>query len=152
MTATIAALDTNEVDAFRELLALFAEVFAEDEDEAGETPIPERDYLAKVLADPDFAVVVARAEAGAVIGGLTLRFWHSYKEPGEECYLYDLAVHHKHRRQKIAARLLEDAIALAKARGAIAMWVQAEADDEDAVGFYRSLKQSELDVNHFELL
>ena len=152
MTATITTLNNHEVDAFRELLSLFRDVFAEDEEDEAVLPVPEDDYLATVLADPDFVAVIARTESGMVMGGLTLRFWRSYSQQGDECYLYDLAVHGAHRRQGVAARLVEHAIALAKARNAVAMWVQAEAGDEDAVGFYRSLQHSELDVSHFELL
>jgi aminoglycoside 3-N-acetyltransferase I len=87
-----------------------------------------------------------------IVGGLTLRFWYSYQQEGAECYLYDLAILAEYRRRGIASALVRSAIECATARGAIAMWVQAEADDHNAVAFYRTLKQSEMNVSHFELL
>ena len=64
--------------------------------------------------------------------------------------LYDLAVAQAHRRQGVATQLIEQLRAIAHARGAWAVFVQADHGDDPAISLYDKLGARE-EVLHFDL-
>jgi aminoglycoside 3-N-acetyltransferase I len=79
-------------------------------------------------------------------------FAHSpaYEQQRSEIYIYDLAVAETHRRQGIATALVSELKKIAAARGAYAMFVQADVDDAPAMALYTKLGIRE-DVLHFDI-
>ena len=73
-----------------------------------------------------------------------------FEQQRSEIYIYDLAVAAAHRRQGIAAALLEELRRIAAARGAYVIFVQADIGDEPAIALYSKLGARE-DVLHFDL-
>jgi aminoglycoside 3-N-acetyltransferase I len=149
MTIAIRRLTTDDSAPFRALVALFTDVFEEDSEPLSDA------YVQGLLRDANFVAFGAADGTGGeeqVVGGVTMRIWEAYYSESKHGYIYDLAVAESHQRQGIATRLIEACKVHAKERGLSAMWVQAEAEDEHAVAFYRSLGAEELSVSHFELL
>lgn len=85
-----------------------------------------------------------------IVGGLV-----AYELPqlsGEkELYLYDIAVLPSYQRSGIGKGLIQKLKEEAILRGASIIFVEAEADDSNAVAFYRSLNAEEVSVCHFNI-
>lgn len=139
----IKKLGPSETSDFRSLVAIFNEVFAHE----GEIPAPE--YLAKLLANPDFLVFVAQAD-GQVVGGLTIYVLHSYRQPKPIAYIYDVGVAPSFQGQGVGKALILEVCRYCQAHGFEDAYVEAESDDLDAVAFYRRTPySSELQAVHF---
>lgn len=151
MAVSIRRLGVEDIALFRGLVALFGAVFEEPTEPLSDA------YIARLLREDAFVAFAALDSTGSdaelsVVGGATMRVWDAYLSESKHGYVYDLAVAESHRRMAIATRLIEACKKFAVEQGLSAMWVQAEADDEHAVAFYRSLAAEELEVAHFELL
>lgn len=140
-------LEQPETDRFRELIALFSEVFEEPHNYAA--AVPDDVYLAEFLGDRRHIVMVA-IESGRVIGGLVAYILDKFEQARREAYIYDLAVGAGHRRRGVATGLIKALKPIAKSRGCYVIFVQSEVGDEPATRLYQSLGTQE-DAHHFDI-
>lgn len=139
-------LGPGDIATMRALNALFGRAF-EDEETYGAAP-PDDRWLGNLLARPDVVALVARA-GGEVVGGLVAYEFVKFEQARREVYIYDLAVDVTHRRRGIATALITELRAIAKARGAWVVYVQADHGDDPAIALYHKLGTRE-DVLHFD--
>jgi aminoglycoside 3-N-acetyltransferase I len=144
---TIERISADQVERMTDLLHLFARAFEDPEHYASARP--SRDYLAKLLRDEGFFVLLAKT-AGRVIGGLVAYELRKFEQARSEVYIYDLAVDEAHRRQGVATGLIEALKPLAALRGAYVIFVQADYVDPPAIALYTKLGTRE-DVLHFDI-
>ena len=117
---------------FQGLLEVFREVFDWEESE-----FPETSYLANLLGNPQFLVLVAKAEV-KIIGGLTAYILPSYQTRKSSIFIYDLGVATSFQRQGIGKRLLDSLLDYAKNHQIQDIFVDTELEDnEDALAFYQ---------------
>jgi aminoglycoside 3-N-acetyltransferase I len=140
-------LQANDVSLMRELNAVFGRAFNESEKYGGEPP--DDSYLAALLSRPNIVVIVA-VEEGVVVGGLVTYELEKFESRTSEFYIYDLAVEERRRRRGIATACIQRLQAIAAERGAWAIFVQADRDDDDAIALYQKLGRRE-DVLHFDI-
>lgn len=134
MNLHIQRLSPSDLPDFEALIRCFGQAF-----EMADFPLPEEGHLRALLGRPDFWAVAAKAaESGEVLGGLTAYFLPQYYVPQPLAYLYDLAVGPAFQRRGVGGALLRWFIAQCRAEGAELMFAEAEADDLDAVRFYRA--------------
>jgi aminoglycoside 3-N-acetyltransferase I len=126
----IIKLNSGQVKEFTALLQIFKEVFESEE------ILSDKDYLAGLLNKPDFLVFVAM-ENEKVIGGLTVYVLHSYQVARPMAYIYDVGVATAFQRQGIGKSLLAYVCNYCKDHAYEDVFVQAEAEDAQAVNFYR---------------
>ena len=131
----------------RELNAVFGVAF-EDPETYGAEP-PAEAYLAGLLAK-DHVIALAALEAGAVVGGLVAYELEKFERARREVYIYDLAVAEGHRRRGVATALIARLQAIAAARGAWVIFVQADHGDDPAIALYEKLGVCE-EVLHFDI-
>jgi aminoglycoside 3-N-acetyltransferase I len=112
---------------------------------------PAAGYLRKLL-DGDSFIALAAVTNGEVVGGLAAYELRKFEQERSEIYIYDLAVAAAHRRRGIATALIEELKTIAAARGAHAIFVQADRgiEDEPAIELYGKLGTRE-DVLHFNI-
>jgi len=140
-------LERSDVIRLKQLLAVFGEAF---EDRATyQDAVPPDFYLESFLADERCITVVAM-EGGEVAGGLVAYELVKFERERKEFYIYDLAVKETHRRRGIATGLIVTLKAIARARGAYVIYVQADRGDDAAIALYESLGVRE-DVLHFDI-
>lgn len=134
----------RKVVELEQLRALFATVFATQGVSAGEV-VPQT-----VAPVGEGVCAIGAWVADDLVGGLI-----AYELPLlsgiKEMYLYDIAVLPAHQRQGIGTGLIAALKAEASVRGITTVFVDAEADDVEAVAFYRSLGVAELSVRHFTI-
>ena len=138
--------DAQSLEWFRELNALFADAFEEQETYL-ENPPPDG-YLLSLLAKEHVLVCVALS-GGELAGGLVAYVLDKFEQQRKEVYIYDLAVASKYRRRKVATGLIRFVQAEAQELGAWVVFVQADPVDTAAVRLYSSLGTRE-DVFHFD--
>lgn len=119
-------------DYFAALVQIFQQAF-----HPGKTAITVHHHLHQLLTDPKFIVLVALL-SNKVIGGLTAHVLNNYNTTKPSVYLYDLAVLANLQRNGVGKRLISALIQLCGAKGFKEIFVQAEADDPNAINFYRS--------------
>ena len=140
-------LERADVIRLKQLLAVFGEAF---EDRATyQDAVPPDGYLESFLADERCITVVAM-EGGEVVGGLVAYELVKFERERKEFYIYDLAVKENHRRRGLATGLIVTLKAIARARGAYVIYVQADRGDDPAIALYESLGVRE-DVLHFDI-
>jgi aminoglycoside 3-N-acetyltransferase I len=140
-------VSAGELDLMRSLNALFAAVFADPE--SYERHRPTDDHLREVLAK-DHVIALAALIGGRMAGGLVAYELDKLEQARREIYLYDLAVAHADRRQGVATALIRRLQAIARARGAYVVFVQADHGDDAAIALYEKLGVRE-EVLHFDL-
>ncbi|MDX2235252.1 MAG: AAC(3)-I family aminoglycoside N-acetyltransferase [Hyphomonadaceae bacterium] len=140
-------LQAADADLVAPLMEVFGRAF-EDAETYGAQP-PRRAYLERLLGD-DTCLVLVAVEAGAVIGGLAAYELRKIERERSEVYIYDLAVDEPHRRRGVATALIRALGAIAAARGAAVMFVQADYGDDPAIALYTKLGTRE-DVMHFDI-
>ncbi|MBL7747841.1 MAG: GNAT family N-acetyltransferase [Chitinophagaceae bacterium] len=102
-----------------------------------------------MLNKPDFLVLVARY-GGMVIGGLTVYVLHSYYSAKPVAYIYDVGVRKDFQRKGTGIKLIEYLKTYCKEKGFDHAYVEAEADDQQAIDFYTKTKSdSSLHATHF---
>lgn len=143
----IRTLGAGDVATMRSMLELFGEVFADASEHAANRP--DDPYLAQLLARDTFIAIAATLD-GAVVGGAASYVLPKYEQARSEIYLYDLAVAHAHRRKGIATALIDALRAIAAARDAWVVFVQADHGDDPAIALYSKLGARE-DVLHFDI-
>lgn len=140
-------LRAEDAERVGEVMAVFAAAFEDRKTYLSAAPSP--DYWRGLLAT-ERLFVFAAFDAGHIVGGLTAYELPKPEQARCEWYVYDLAVDAAHRRRGYATRLIHEACALARRRGASAVFVQADDDDPAAIALYRSLGAEER-VRHFDL-
>lgn len=140
-------LTCEDIDLFRELLAVMGQAFGELDTYTSAQP--SNDYLRKLLGGDQF-IALAALEDGAVIGGLAAYELQKFEQERSEIYIYDLAVASHHRRKGVATALVNELKAIGERRGAYVIFVQADPPDAPAVALYTKLGARE-DVLHFDI-
>lgn len=130
-TMKIKKLDQLELSEFRSLIAIFNEVFENDK------PIPENNYLSKLLSNPNFMVFVVMLN-NEVVGGLTVYILQRYYSPQPSAFIYDVAISPNFQRRGLGKALIEHVSSFCKENGYYEAFVDAEFDDLDAVNFYKA--------------
>lgn len=143
----IQRLTAADLRQMRALNALFARAFADPQSYPAH--LPHDEYLQTLLAKEHVIALVA-LEGPEVVGGLVAYELDKFEQARKEIYIYDLAVAADYRRRGIATALIEHLRALAHARGAWVIYVQADYGDEPAVALYEKLGTRE-DVMHFDI-
>jgi aminoglycoside 3-N-acetyltransferase I len=139
----ICKLQQNEVSAFKNLLEIFQHVFEI------EAPISDVSHLGCILANPDFLVFVVKHN-DKVVGGLTLYVLQSYYGKKPVAYIYDVGISPEFQRKGFGKALIKAVCTYCKDNGFEEAFVEAEADDSNAVNFYRSTNSNvEMQAIHF---
>ena len=128
------------------MLTMFGEAFGERDVYDGARPSGE--YLRHLLGS-DYFIALAALKEGDVVGGLAAYELRKFEQERSEIYIYDLAVAARHRRQGIATALIVELKKIAAARGAHAVFVQADLGDAPAIALYSKLGTRE-NVLHFD--
>lgn len=103
--------------------------------------------LAAYCATPLAVLFVAVADG--VVVGQARGCVHRHPDAPDEFYVDNLGVTRLWQRQGIATRLMQALLAEARTRGCDEFWLGTEADNEAAIGFYRSLGLIESDIRMF---
>jgi aminoglycoside 3-N-acetyltransferase I len=140
-------LGCSDVARLKQLLAVFGEAFGDSA--TYQDAVPREGYLESFLADERCITVVAM-EGDEVTGGLVAYELVKFEQERKEFYIYDLAVKETHRRRGLATGLIVTLKAIAQARGAYVIYVQADRGDDAAIALYQSLGVRE-DVLHFDI-
>ncbi len=144
---TIRRLTSSDIALMEKMMTLLGAAFGEPEIYTGARP--SRAYLERLLGSDEFIALAALVD-DAVVGGLAAYVLTKFEQERSEVFIYDLAVAEAERRKGIATALIEETCAIAKARGAYLVIVQAEKGDEPAAALYGKLGKRE-DVLHFEI-
>lgn len=106
-------------------------------------------YLEKMLTERN-GIYLGAYDNERLVGGVVafeLLPLHGIRE----LYLYDIAVDPEYQRQGIGAMLIAAIKEEATKRDIRVVFVEAEADDEGAVAFYRAIGATEVSVTHFTI-
>lgn len=144
---TARILDTGDVATLRQLLAIFAVAFEDEQTYLARQPGD--GYLADLMSDRSFVAIAGYCD-GSVVGGLAGYVLRKFEQERSEFYIYDLAVLEAHRRKGVATAMIEKLKAIAAERGAWTIFVQADYGDDAAVALYSKLGVRE-DVMHFDI-
>jgi len=90
----------------------------------------------RLLQNDRVVIWVAHTEESEVVGGLQAYRLPSLVAPGEDLYLYNLAVAAPNRRQGIGSALIQTAVDYAHEHHFLSVFVQVHAEDEDAHRLY----------------
>ena len=140
-------LGPGDVAGMRALNGLFGAVFGEPETYGGAPP--DDAWLGGLLAKDHVIALTAEVD-GALAGGLVAYELDKFEQARREIYIYDLAVDEARRRRGVATALIGAVQAIAAARGAWVVYVQADYQDAPAVALYDKLGARE-EVLHFDL-
>lgn len=130
-------LQPHDLAAFKALIAIFKDVF-EHED----APLVSDAHLLGLLLQPNFKVFTLQ-QNGVVYGGLTLYILQQYYNEQPLAYWYDVGVSASQQRKGYGQQLIADVLQWCSAEGIEAAFVQAEADDTQAVRFYERTAYTE---------
>jgi aminoglycoside 3-N-acetyltransferase I len=140
-------LAADDMDLFDATLDVFGEAF--DDVPTYSAARPGKDYLQRLFASGSF-IAIAALKGSRVVGALAAYELQKFEQERSEIYIYDLAVAAPHRRQGVATALIRKLQALAAARGAYVIFVQADLGDAAAIELYSKLGVRE-DVLHFDI-
>lgn len=144
---SIKQLSAMDLELMDSTLSLFGDAFNEVETYTARRP--GNAYLQKLLGSDYFIALVA-IQDNQVVGALAAYELHKFEQERSEIYIYDLAVDAAHRRKGIATAMIQSLRAIAAARGAYVIFVQADYGDDPAVALYTKLGVRE-DVMHFDI-
>jgi len=147
LRVVIRRLGADDLDLMAGLADVFAHAFDDPDTYLARRPDPA--YLRRLLGSDPFIALVA-CMGNEVVGALAAYELVKFEQARSELYIYDLAVAQAHRRRGIATALIEALKALAAARGAWVVYVQADHGDDPAIALYTKLGVRE-DVLHFDM-
>lgn len=145
--AEIRQLSPSDIELCRAMNALFGAAFEDEPTYAGAPP--DDDWLARLLGGGQ-AVALVALDGAEMVGALVAYDLPKFEQRRSEFYIYDLAVAATHRRRGIATALIDALRAVARARGAWVIYVQADPPDAAAVALYDKLGRRE-EVLHFDI-
>ena len=143
----IRRIGVDDLASMHGMLEMFGVAF-EDAATYGEAR-PSASYFRRLLGSDTF-LALAALDGQAVVGGIAAYLLPKFEQERSELYIYDLAVAASHRRRGIATALIRELQAIAQARGAYVIFVQADLEDAPAIALYTKLGIRE-DVLHFDI-
>jgi aminoglycoside 3-N-acetyltransferase I len=145
MNVQVKRLLPADAKMFNELLEVFQNTF----DTEGPTDT-EKTYAEHLLQNSSFFAFAAMI-GNDVVGGATGYLLDQYNPARRLAYIYDVAVLAAFQRKGIGRALMHSIRSWCFSKGCNELLVQAEADDDDAIAFYRSLSETSDEVNaiHF---
>jgi aminoglycoside 3-N-acetyltransferase I len=144
---TIRVLGADDIALMEGMSTMFGQAFGEPDTYGGSRPTAA--YLHRLLGSDSF-IALAALQDGEVVGGLAAYELRKFEQERSEIYIYDLAVAAPYRRLGIATALIRQLKAIAAARGAYVIYVQADLGDAPAIELYTKLGARE-DVLHFDI-
>ncbi|OQA45108.1 MAG: putative acetyltransferase [Chloroflexi bacterium ADurb.Bin325] len=129
------------VEAFRRLMPQLS----------SSNPAPTHAELAEILASPAVTLLVARADEGEIVGSLTLAMFRI--PTGRRAWIEDVVVDDAHRGKGIGEALTREALAVAKAAGAITVELTSRPAREAANRLYQRIgfEKRETNVYRYKL-
>ena len=118
-----------------QLADLLAVLFAQEEEFAPDRARQER-ALAMIIAAPRLGTILVAREEGQLLAMVSLLYTVSTAEGGPVCWLEDLVVRAPRRGQGIGARLLGQALAVARAQGCTRITLLTDRVNDRARRFY----------------
>jgi len=143
----ISRLTPADGPRLHQLNAMFGEAFADPQSYGAAQP---DDAWVEALLGKEHVIALVALLDGAVVGGLVAYELDKFEQARREIYIYDLAVAEAQRRRGIATALIESLRAIAAARGAWVVYVQADHGDDPAIALYEKMGVRE-DVLHFDI-
>lgn len=143
----IQQLTPSDIALMDAWLTMFGDAFGEPGNY--EDKRPSSAYLERLLGS-EFFIALAALRNEMVVGGIAAYELRKFEQERSEIYLYDLAVAAGHRREGIATAMISKLKALATARGAYVIFVQADRNDAPAIALYSKFGTRE-DVHHFDI-
>jgi aminoglycoside 3-N-acetyltransferase I len=139
----IVRLEPDDAADFEALIGIFREVFE------ASRPTPDPGYLKGLLDNPDFMVFVMKLDQ-RIIGGLTIYVLHQYYETQPIAFIYDVGISSSFQGKGYGRALMAHVRSHCFEHGFTELFVEAEADDTDAIEFYRKTNAaSEMRVVQF---
>lgn len=141
-------LSPNDATDFAALICIFQQVFDHEN-----TQSPDIQNLNQLLAKENFWVLVAKEE-DTVVGGLTVHLLPNYYEGGLTAYIYDVGVQPALQGKGIGKQLIAYLCKYCQSQGIEEAYVEAEAEDVEAIAFYRKTaysSESPFMMFHFNL-
>lgn len=138
-------IEIKTVDTVPELRALMAVC-----EKAFDSPYVADDAYLEEMLNQSHGVYLGAYDDKRLVGGV-VAFALVPLHGTKELYLYDIAVHPEYQRQGIGAMLIAATKEEAIKRDIRVVFVEAEADDDGAVAFYRAIGATELSVTHFTI-
>lgn len=139
----IVKLQPDDADAFKSLIGIFRDVFEV------QGASPDYAYLQRLLINPDFMVFVVKVDQ-VIIGGLTIYVLCHYYESRPIAFIYDMGISAAFQGKGYGKALMAYVRKYCLDQGFAELFVEAEADDADAIEFYRKTSPTrELDVVQF---
>jgi GNAT superfamily N-acetyltransferase len=129
---TIAPATLADLAPLAELLAV---LFAQEAEFTPDRARQER-ALAMIIGAPQLGTILVARAGDQVLAMVSLLYTVSTAEGGRVCWLEDLVVRPPHRGQGIGARLLGQAIAVARAQGCTRISLLTDRVNEGARRFY----------------
>ncbi len=123
-------LEPDDVESFEALIDIFRDVFEVN------GPTPDHGYLKGLLHNPDFMVFVVKLDQ-RIVGGLTIYVLHHYYETSPIAFIYDVGISPSFQGKGYGKALMAHVRKHFFEHGFTELFVEAEADDKDAIEFYR---------------
>ena len=130
-----AGIREARLDDIPRLCALLAELFAQEADFAPDAE-RQRRGLRLILDNPACGRVYCASQSGAIVGMVTILFTVSTAEGSRAAWLEDMVVDPDRRGRGIGERLLNHAIAEARAAGCTRITLLTDGDNHSAMRFY----------------
>jgi len=126
-------LSNYDLDQLMALKKLFEQIFT-----GKDASIPDPVHLQQLLYNKSIIFYVALS-GQEVIGGLTTYILPSIYSVTPEAYIYDLAVRRQYQRKGIGRKLLNSLKEYCLTLGIKDLFVQANSEDQPAIGFYKAM-------------
>jgi ribosomal protein S18 acetylase RimI-like enzyme len=144
----VSHLSTEEARSVTpELARAMAELIPQVSESA---PLPSEDELETIVSSPVTRLLLARDEAGSIVGTLTLV---AFRIPtGVGAWIEDVVVDERARRRGVGEALIRSAIELAEQSGARHLNLTSRPDREAANRLYRRLGFDQRETNVYRLM
>jgi ribosomal protein S18 acetylase RimI-like enzyme len=144
----VSRLSIEEAQSFTPGLArAMAELIPQVSESA---PLPSEDELKAIVSSPATRLLLARDEAGSIVGTLTLVVFRI--PTGVGAWIEDVVVDEQARRQGVGEALMTAAIQLAEESGARHLNLTSRPDREAANRLYRRLGFDHRETNVYRLM